>query len=127
MSDNKKNPAVEVIFGIIILIFGYWIGFIGYTQEVGLIYEQTVIRPLGGIVAILIGLSMIIHGLSSFNSQKGQDIRPSKKWYIAPILFGILGGIVGYFIIKDKDAKLAKNLLVVGLIFTFINIALMAI
>ena len=127
MSDNEKNPAGEVIFGIIIIIFGYWVGFIGYTQEVGLFYEETVTRPIGGVLAILIGLSMIIHGLSSSNLQKRQDIRPSKMWYIAAILFGILGGIVGYFKVKDNDAKLAKNLLIIGLIFTLINVALMTI
>lgn len=37
-------------------------------------------------------------------------------WYLLPILFSILGGIIGYFLLKDKDAKTAKNLIIVGLV-----------
>ncbi|MEA2076278.1 MAG: zinc-ribbon domain-containing protein [Euryarchaeota archaeon] len=41
--------------------------------------------------------------------------KPSNWWYLLPILFGILGGIIGYIVIRVKDEKMAKNILYVGL------------
>ena len=41
--------------------------------------------------------------------------KPSNWWYLLPILLGILGGIIGYIVIKVKDEKMAKNILYVGL------------
>jgi hypothetical protein len=43
------------------------------------------------------------------------DEKPSNVWYLLPILLGILGGLIGYFAIKGKDKKMAKNILYVGL------------
>lgn len=34
------------------------------------------------------------------------------KWYLLPGIFGILGGLVGWLILKDRDAVLAKNLII---------------
>ena len=44
-----------------------------------------------------------------------QPNKPSIAWYILPILFSIIGGIIGYFVIRSKDEKMAKNILYVGL------------
>ena len=58
---------------------------------------------------------------SSFCKKCGADLhgtsaeKPSNVWYLLPILFGILGGIIGYIVIKVKDEKMAKNILYVGL------------
>jgi hypothetical protein len=58
---------------------------------------------------------------SSFCKECGADLhaasaeKPSNWWYLLPILFGILGGIIGYIVIKVKDEKMAKNILYVGL------------
>jgi len=41
-------------------------------------------------------------------------------FYILPFLFGIIGGLVGYFLIKEKNKKLACNLLWAGVIVTLI-------
>ncbi len=40
--------------------------------------------------------------------------------YFLPFLFGIIGGLVGYFLVRDKDKKLARNLLWFGVIVTLI-------
>lgn len=44
--------------------------------------------------------------------------RPSKLWYVL-VLFGIIGGIIGYIFLKDKDKSMAINIFVIG---TVINI-----
>ena len=40
----------------------------------------------------------------------------SAWWYLIPILFSIIGGIISYLVIKDDDPKKAKNCLIIGLI-----------
>lgn len=37
--------------------------------------------------------------------------KPSRLWYLFPIFFGLLGGILGYFLIRDRDKKFAKRLI----------------
>ena len=51
---------------------------------------------------------------------------PEKKrsnwWYLVPLLFGIIGGIIGYFALRRDEPQKAKKCLYLGLIFTLINI-----
>lgn len=69
---------------------------------------------------------------SGFCKKCGADIhaasaeKPSNWWYLLPILFGILGGIIGYIVIKVKDEKMAKNILYVGLGTFVLGIILIA-
>ena len=54
---------------------------------------------------------------------KLEMIRVRKRtmvWYIVPFLIGIAGGIIGYLVVKDDDPKLAKNLLILGILLTFL-------
>ena len=46
----------------------------------------------------------------------------SNWWYLVPILFGIIGGIIGYFALRRDDPQKAKKCLYLGLILTAINI-----
>jgi len=46
--------------------------------------------------------------------------KPTRAWYLVPLLFGILGGIIGYFAVKNDDQELANNLLIVGIVVTFL-------
>jgi uncharacterized membrane protein len=39
----------------------------------------------------------------------------SNLWFLVPILFGVLGGIVAFFILRKDDPKKAKNCLYVGI------------
>jgi hypothetical protein len=56
------------------------------------------------------------------NKEAAETInKPSKLWYLLPILLGIIGGIVGYIAIKDKDRKMAKNLLIIGVAILIIQ------
>ena len=44
-------------------------------------------------------------------------------WYLLPIFFGVVGGIIAYFVLKENDPKLAKNCLILGLILTLVGFA----
>ncbi len=50
-----------------------------------------------------------------------QNIR-SRWWYLVPILFGLVGGVIGYFALRKDDPQKAKNCLIIGGILTIINI-----
>lgn len=51
-----------------------------------------------------------------------QEIRRSGWWYLLPLLFGIIGGVIAYFVIKQDDPIKAKNCLKLGLVLLAINI-----
>ena len=48
----------------------------------------------------------------------------SSLWFLLPIFFNIIGGIIAYFIIKDDDPSKAKNCLWLGIILSAISIAI---
>jgi uncharacterized BrkB/YihY/UPF0761 family membrane protein len=50
--------------------------------------------------------------------------RRSSWWFLLPILFNVIGGIIAYFIIKEDDPKKAKDCLLLGAILTAIGIAI---
>ena len=52
-----------------------------------------------------------------------ENIR-SRAWYLVPIFFGLIGGIIAYFAIRRDDPQKAKKCLWVGIILTAINVIL---
>ena len=46
----------------------------------------------------------------------------SAAWYLVPLFFGILGGIIAWAVTKDKDPKRARNLLIFGLVWTLVPV-----
>jgi uncharacterized Tic20 family protein len=53
--------------------------------------------------------------------------RRSSLWFLLPIFFNIIGGIIAYFIIKDDDPRKAKNCLLLGIILTAISVAIVVV
>lgn len=47
--------------------------------------------------------------------------RPSSAWILAPVLFGIIGGLIAYVGVRDRDETMAKRYLVVGLLLTILD------
>ena len=48
----------------------------------------------------------------------------SKRWYLLPIFFDIIGGIICYYALRNDDKKLAQNCLKLGVILFLVNIAI---
>ena len=46
----------------------------------------------------------------------------SNAWFLLPILFGVIGGIIAFFILRHDDPRKAKNCLYLGLAFMMIGI-----
>jgi len=44
----------------------------------------------------------------------------SAAWYLLPIFFSLLGGLIAYFIIRHDDPKKAKNCAILGIIIVLI-------
>lgn len=63
---------------------------------------------------------------SEFVGIDGLRVR-SRWWYLLPILFNVIGGVIAYFVLRDDDPRKAKNCLWLGIILTAINIVSMVI
>ena len=50
--------------------------------------------------------------------------RRSAWWFLLPILFNAIGGVIAYFIIKEDDPKKARDCLLLGIILTAIGFAI---
>lgn len=53
--------------------------------------------------------------------------RRSSFWFLLPILFNVIGGVIAYFVIKEDDPKKAKNCLYLGIILAVIPFVLFVI
>ena len=51
----------------------------------------------------------------------------SSLWFLLPIFFNVIGGIIAFFVIKEDDPKKAKNCLYLGIILAAIPILLILI
>jgi len=48
----------------------------------------------------------------------------SNAWFLLPIFFGMIGGIIAFFILRRDDPRKARNCLYVGIVFMTIGIIL---
>ena len=48
----------------------------------------------------------------------------SNTWFLLPIFFGVIGGIVAFFILRKDDPRKARNCLYLGIAFMFVGIIL---
>ena len=50
--------------------------------------------------------------------------KPSNWWYLLPILLSVIGGIIGYFLFRNRNKDFAKRLLIIGFIMFAVLIVL---
>ncbi len=48
----------------------------------------------------------------------------SNAWFLLPVFFGVIGGIIAFFILRHDDPRKAKNCLYLGLALMAIGIIL---
>ena len=46
----------------------------------------------------------------------------SNAWFLLPIFFGVIGGIIAFFILRHDDPRKARNCLYLGMVFMIIGI-----
>lgn len=51
----------------------------------------------------------------------------SSFWFLLPIIFNVIGGIIAFFIIKEDDPRKARNCLYLGIILAAIPALLIVI
>jgi 2-hydroxy-6-oxonona-2,4-dienedioate hydrolase len=51
---------------------------------------------------------------------KSATVHRSRLWYVAPILLGVVGGFIAYYIVRDGNPVLAKNALWIGVIISVV-------
>ena len=51
----------------------------------------------------------------------------SRGWYLLPIFFSIIGGVIAYLVLKDDDKPLAKNCLIIGFVMLLFGLIIGAI
>ena len=50
--------------------------------------------------------------------------KPSAAWWLLPIFLSWLGGIIAWLGVKDRDPRMAKNCLILGIILTVVPFAI---
>ena len=59
------------------------------------------------------------------NSQRnGPYVGVSAAWWLLPIFFSFIGGIIAWVCVKDTDPRMARNCLILGIILTVVPGAL---
>lgn len=48
----------------------------------------------------------------------------SALWYLLPIFLGIVGGVIGYFAVRNDDPVMAKRILILGAIMFGVGLLL---
>jgi hypothetical protein len=46
--------------------------------------------------------------------------KPTRLWFLVPLLFGFIGGLIGYVGTKNEDSELAGSLLLFGIVWSVI-------
>lgn len=58
--------------------------------------------------------------------QQQENKSPSGVWYLLPIFLGMLGGIIGFAVLKDEDRHMAKDMIKQGAIWSGVWIVIYA-
>ena len=51
----------------------------------------------------------------------------SSFWFLLPIIFNVIGGVIAFFVIKEDDPRKARNCLYLGIILAAIPVLLIVV
>jgi hypothetical protein len=51
----------------------------------------------------------------------------SAAWWLLPLFLAFIGGIIGYFALKDRNHSTATHILIFGIIWTFLGIIVLVV
>ena len=63
-----------------------------------------------------------IYKKQSMQNNRTPKSPPSDAWYLVPLFLGIIGGLLGYLVVKDDDEGMAGNLLLLGIAVSVISV-----
>jgi len=49
-----------------------------------------------------------------------------RSWYLLPLLFGLLGGLLAYLLLQERDVDEAKTTLYIGIFIFIIQLIVLA-
>jgi hypothetical protein len=62
---------------------------------------------------------------TGYRSTYGQPVRRvSGAWWVLPIFFGLLGGLIAWLVNKDTDPQSARSMLIAGIVISVISLGL---
>ena len=50
----------------------------------------------------------------------------SALWWLVPFFLAWIGGLIAYFVLKDRNQKTAEHMLIFGVVWTFVGAILLA-
>ena len=50
----------------------------------------------------------------------------SGLWWLVPFFLAFIGGLIAYFVLKDRNQKTAEHMLIFGIVWTFVGGILVA-
>lgn len=57
-----------------------------------------------------------------YDEQPSSAPGPSGLWYLCPLLFGIIGGIIAYIAVRDRNKGMANSCLILGFVMVLLEV-----
>ena len=67
-------------------------------------------------------LDNLVQANMTTSQNYGQGRKPSAAWYLLPLAFYFIGGIIAWACLKDRDPRMAKKNLILGIIVTILPV-----
>ena len=119
MENQPNRKSIFLFLSITIFLGGIFMVILALFYPFSPIYLK-IPFAISGIFFIILGIYYLKYGYNrlSENFTKGS---PSKLWYFL-LIFSRMNNIYRYFLLKKRDEKMAKKVLIISFIISFIAI-----
>lgn len=104
---DAASAASTIVFAAMMVMVTYYL----YRRKNKMKYSE---------IAILANGRTVI----AYHGGAANQTRPSAAWYLVPILLAIIGGIIMYFALRNRDKKMADRGILVGALAFIANIVI---